>query len=97
MNHVCERLQLRFGISDLSVPKLKYFTLNYGELLFTDKNGVEFYQLEYQGKMVYPVVRNKQVVTVLWSSYICRKINALFGYNPKKVEKILKKMRKDSK
>ena len=93
MNHVTERLQFRFGISDLSVPKLKYYTKDYGELLFRDKDGAEFHRLRYQGKILYPVVRDGRIVTVYWSSYVSKKIIALFGYNPKKKNKMLKKMR----
>ncbi len=92
MNHITERLQLRFGISDLSVPKLQYYIKDYGELLFKDKCGAEFYKLTYNKVLIYPVVRDGRVVTVYWGSYVSKKVAAIFGHNKKKYGKIIKKM-----
>ena len=92
MSHVEERLQERFGITGISPSKLKHYTLNYGDLIFTDKAGTDFYSLELEGNTVYPVVRNEVVVTVYWSSFIQNKIKKLFGHNKKKFNKLMKRI-----
>lgn len=93
MTHVEERLQQRFGITEINAPKLKYLTLNFGKKLFDSRDGAEFYQLELDGKFVYPVVSNGVVVTVYWASYVTKFARAQFGYSPKKLKKIMQKMR----
>lgn len=93
MSHVIERLKLRFGISDLTVPKLKYFTMEFGEKLFEDKGGAEFYKVTYAGKSIYPVVRDGRIVTVYWSTYVDLLATRLFRHKPKKLTKIHEKMR----
>jgi len=93
MSHVVERLKLRFGISDLTVPKLKYFTMEFGEKLFSSKDGADFHIVTYAGKTLYPVVRDGRIVTVYWSSHVSLLANKLFRHDPKKLNKIYKKMR----
>lgn len=88
MTHVEERLKIRYGITGVTPAKLKYYTLNYGEKIVDSKSGGTIYKLTLEGKVLFPVMRNGNVVTVYWRNYVDKVVYAEWAHNKKKLEKI---------